>query len=297
MKISMGTWAFSFGPYADDPVPFDTIVRRLASAGYDGVEVSGFAPHISLEDYPAPSSRRDVARLLKDLNLGVSGYSADLTTVNPTADGTKQDYLDLFQRNVEVCVDIGSPSIRVDTAAAPGSLDDEEYDDASARLAETWREAAEIASEAGILVVWEYEPGFAFNKPSEVLDLHGRVGHESFKLVFDTAHAYTCAVVGARQHGQKETLRGGVAELLKKLGERIGSIHIVDADGTLYGDETSTHRPFGEGKIGFAELAPQLLLVPNVEWWCVDLCFCAGAWDLVEPCLGFVKALLAREES
>ena len=295
MKVSLGSWAFSFGPYASNPVPFDKTVRRLSEAGYDGVEVCGFPPHITLEQYPARESRRQVARLLEDLELGVSGYAADLSGANPVVPGNRQRYLDLFQRNVEMCVDIGSPAIRVDTVAAPGSIAETDYRSAFDRVAAVWREAAGMAQPAGVRMVWEFEPGFAFNKPSEVVSMHDKVAHPNFKVLFDTSHAHMCGVVGARQHGVRERLAGGVPEFLKKLEGRIGHIHLIDSDGTLHGDETSTHRPFGEGLIDFNGLAPQLLEVPGIEWWCIDLCFWAGAWDLVEPSLKFVQDLLGRK--
>lgn len=37
---------------------------------------------------------------------------------------------------------------------------------------------------------WEYEPGFWLNKPSEVKRMVEAVGHDNFKLLFDTSHAY-----------------------------------------------------------------------------------------------------------
>ena len=38
-KISLGSWAFAFGPYASDPVPFDRSAKRLAEAEYDKFRV------------------------------------------------------------------------------------------------------------------------------------------------------------------------------------------------------------------------------------------------------------------
>jgi len=122
MKVSSGSWAFSFGPFADHPIPFEKTVKRLSEAGYDGIEICGFPPHITLEEYPTRESRQRLVRFLDDHNLGVSGYAADFTGVNPVVAGNKQRYLDLFQSNVEMCVDIGSPNIRVDSIAAPGSI-------------------------------------------------------------------------------------------------------------------------------------------------------------------------------
>lgn len=292
MKISLGSWAFSFGPYADRPVSFEDTAKRLASAEYDGIEVCGFPPHITLEKYPSNESRAGLVRFLRGLNLGVSGYAADLTPANPAV-ADKQTYLDLFERNCEMCADIGSPAIRVDTVAAPDSIAAIDYDAAFQRVADTWRAAAGIAQNHGIRMVWEFEPGFAFNKPSEVVAMHDSVAHPNFKVMFDTSHAYMCGVVGARQHGAKETLTGGVGEFLKMLEGRIGHIHLIDSDGTLHNDETSTHRPFGEGFIDFESLKPGLMAVPGIEWWCIDLCFWPHSWELVEPSREFVARLLA----
>ena len=169
MKISLGSWAFSFGPFADNPIPFEKTVKRLSEAGYDGIEICGFPPHVTQDKYPTKESRKELVRFLKDHRLGVSGYAADFSSVNPVAEGNKQKYLDLFRRNVQMCVDIGSPAIRVDSVAAPGSIDDKDYAASFDRLADVWRDAAGIAQDAGIRLVWEFEPGFVFNKPSEVV--------------------------------------------------------------------------------------------------------------------------------
>ena len=297
MKISLGSWAFSFGPYAGNPVPLDQIVERLAQAGYDGIELSGFPPHVALDDYPTRQSRRDLAKFIADHRLGISGYSGDFSWVNPTVDGHKQKYLDLFRRHVELCSDLGSPLIRVDTVSAPGSVADAVYRKSFDLLAATWHDAAAIAGDSGIRMTWEFEPGFIFNKPSEVLAMHKQVDHPNFQIMFDTCHAYMCGVVGARQHGARDVLPGGVKEFLQKLSGRIGAIHLIDSDGTLHGDETSTHRPFGEGLIDFEALTPRLLEVPNIEWWTIDMCFWAGSWELIESSRRFLNQLIQYHEA
>lgn len=297
MKLAFGSWAFTFGPYANRPVPFDQTARRVAEAGYDGIEICGFPPHVTAEAYPTKESRRELVSCLSDLNLGVSGYVADFSAVNPVVVSHTGKYLDVFRKNVELCVDLGSPSIRVDTVAAPGSISESEYKSAFGRLAETWWWAADFARNAGVRTVWEFEPGFVFNKPSEILAMHDAVAHPNFKITFDTAHAYMCSVVGARQHAPRETLAGGVLEFAKKLGNRIDHIHMVDSDGTLYGDETSTHRPLGQGLINFRALTPALLALPLVEWWCIDLSFCPEAWDMVKDSLEYVQHLLGKKVS
>jgi sugar phosphate isomerase/epimerase len=292
MKISLGSWAFSFGPYASNPVAFETVAERLSAAGFDGIEVGGFPPHVTLSAYPSGESRRALLRYLRNLNLEVSGYAADFTIANPLTEGKEHKYLELFKQNLEMVVALESPTIRVDSIAAPGSLLDSEYDSAMDRLSAVWNAAAELAQDAAVRMVWEFEPGFLFNKPSEVLRVHEKVAHSNFNVLFDTSHAYMCGVVGSRQHGAPERLQGGVKEFLNMLSWRIGAIHVIDSDGSLHGDETSTHCPFGEGNIDFASLAPELKKIPDIDWWCIDLCFRQDAWNLVEPSLEYVRKML-----
>lgn len=292
IKLSVGSWAFAFGPYAESPVALEPIAARLSEAEFDGIELSGFPPHATLEQYPNAASRAHLLRVLRDYGLDVSGYAADFSTVNPAVEGNKQNYIDLFQRHIEFCVDTASPSIRVDTVGAPGSVADIAYQAALERVADIWMDAAEIADRAKVRMVWEFEPGFLFNKPSEIVTMCDKVSHPNFQVLFDTSHAYMSAVVGARHHGAKETLVGGAPALLKKLEGRVGAIHIIDSDGTLHHNETSMHQVFGEGYIDFHILAPQMLDIAGIEWWCIDLCYLPDAWELLEPSRDFVLDLI-----
>ena len=101
-----------------------------------------------------------------------------------------------------------------------------------------------------------------------------------------------CAVVGANQIGAKETLPGGDLELLQKLKGKITHVHLIDSDGSLNEHNTSTHNPFGTGKLNFDKLIPELLTcgVPN-DWWCVDLCFWPNAWDVTAESKRFLDKL------
>ena len=292
IKLSFGSWAFSTGPYSSRPVSLDRVIERLGEAEYDGIELSGLPPHATLESFATSASRRQLLRTLEDCNLGVSGYAPDFSAVNPVLEQNKLSYIDLFHRAVEFCVDVGSPSIRVDSVGAPGSVPEREYKAACDRLAGVWTDAAEIAARARVRMAWEFEPRFLFNKPSEILSLHRKVAHPNFQILLDTAHGYMCSVVGARQHGARQTLAGGLPEFLKKLEGCVGAIHLIDSDGTLHHKETSTHRPFGEGFIDFHILAPQLLDITTIDWWCIDLAFWPGAWDLIESSRDFVLDLL-----
>lgn len=271
----------------------EEIARRLAASGFDGIELSGFPPHTTLDSYSSKSSRAELKSFLEGLGLGISGYSSDLSSVNPLVPENRQAYLDQFQRLLELCADLGCPMIRIDTVGAPGSIPDSDYHTSFCRLADVWRECAGAARQAGVLMTWEFEPGFIYNKPSEVIELHERIGHPWFQILFDTAHAYLCAVCASRQHGKPEILEGGVAEFVTTLHSAIGAVHVIDTDGTLYNDDTSTHLPLGSGRIPLPSLMPRLLALPHIDWWCIDLCFYDGAWELVEENLRAARELIA----
>lgn len=298
-KLSIGTWAYAFGPYEKNPVPFDTVVRRLGELGYDGVEIGAFRPHIHPDDYPTEADRAKVKALIGDNGLEVSGMAADFWGERGPATDAAQEgdyYLNLFRKNLKLAADLGSPAIRVDTVNGPDGVPGVDRDLAYRRIVALWKQCAGIAQEAGVKLIWEFEPGFLFNKPSEVVQLAEDVGHPNFSVLFDTCHAYMCAVLGSRQPGTKEILKGGVSEFARMLKGKIGHVHVIDSDGTLHGEETSTHRPFGEGFIDFDEVLDAVCKDAGYrgEWFTVDLCFWPEAWEVTEKSKEFLEPYLSR---
>ncbi|MCK5556876.1 MAG: TIM barrel protein, partial [Candidatus Hydrogenedentes bacterium] len=179
-----------------------------------------------------------------------------------------------------------------DTVQPPTIFDEVGEEDARQRVVSTWRRCAQETADKGMYVTWEFEPGFAFNKPSDILRIVEEVNEDNFGVLFDTCHAHMVAAVGARQPGEIETLPGGALELAQKLRGKINHLHLIDSDGTLHNEETSTHAPFGEGLLDFDELIPELNAcgVPH-DWWTIDLCFCEYAWDATEKCKAVIDEL------
>ena len=76
----------------------------------------------------------------------------------------------------------------------------------------------------------------------------------------------TCARSSApTRPATKETLPGGELELLQKLKGKITHVHLIDSDGSLNEHNTSTHNPFGTGKLNFDKLMPALLTMRRAE--------------------------------
>ena len=272
-KISLGSWAFSFGPFSDNPWSFTKILEYAAEAEFDGVEINGFNPHPHPDTYDTPEKCRELVIEIENYGLGISGYAPSFEGTPPDQ-GDPQAYLDAFQKYIVFCERCGIQTIRVDTISPPDAPAKEEYDKRFAQLTTTWRATAQQAAGAGMTLVWEFEPGFWLNKPSEVLAITQAIDHDAFKLLFDTSHAHMGSVIGARHAGEKEILPGGVAEYGEMLRDHIGHFHLIDSDGTLHDDETSTHTAFGKGHIDFvAALTPIKSVIDAMPWWCVDFCF------------------------
>ncbi|UCD27637.1 MAG: sugar phosphate isomerase/epimerase [Planctomycetota bacterium] len=304
-RISIGTWAYTIGPYADSPIPFEEVVEKLDSLGFDGLELGGFGIHPNPDLLQTKAERAKVRNLWESRNMGCSGLAADLWSEKLITAPDNSSYMATFRKNIEFCRDMGIDVIRVDTTEDPGVLGqvgDEPkaekavpYDDALKRVCSTWKQCALEATDAGIRVVWEFEPGFAFNKPSDIFRVLDGVNNDNFMIMYDTCHANMVAGHGARQPGEKETLPGGARELAEKLKGKIGRVHLIDSDGTLHDNHTSTHPPFGKGVLDFDELMPAIAAAgcPD-DWWTIDLCFWPDAWAATADCKKFVDGLVNK---
>src|SRR4051812_19997263 len=103
-RISIGSWAYSIGPYAKNPIAWDTVCAKLKEFGFDGVELGGFAPHPNPDDLATKEQRQKVVADMKKLGLGFSGLAANLwgEKLLNTADTT--DYYHAFVKNCDFCV-------------------------------------------------------------------------------------------------------------------------------------------------------------------------------------------------
>jgi len=295
VKLSVGSWAYTFGPYEDDPIDLPTVCQKLGELKFDGIELGGFRPHAHPDDYATPGKQAELKKLLADNGLEVSAIAADFWTDNLIPWEKPDEYRATFQKNLDFCNVIGIPTIRVDSVSPPPGPEGAAREDAIKRCADIWHMCADIAEPSNVKITWEFEPGFAFNKPSEIVRMAKEVDHPNFGILFDACHAHMVAVVAARQPEPKETLPGGAAEFARMLTGKINHIHLIDSDETLHGEETSTHRPFGEGVLDFDEVIPAVLEAGyESEWWVIDLCFWPRAWEVTEAAKSFLEPYIAK---
>jgi sugar phosphate isomerase/epimerase len=270
-RVSLGSWAFSFGPFESEPWSFDRFAEYTAATGYDGVEINGFRPHPHDADHSAEEVRRLVDGLA-ERGLGVSGFAPDLRST-PPAEASESEYLARIASIAAFCGAGSIPTVRVDTITPPNGPADSHVA-AYRRLVTTWRRSAEMLANRGIQLVWEFEPGFWINRPSQVRRLLEDVDHTNFGLLFDTSHAHTIAAHGRRQGPEPELLDGGAAGFAALVAPWVRHLHLIDSDGSLHDEDTSVHLPFGRGEVDFAAVLSGLgENAARLPWWTVDYCF------------------------
>ncbi|MBI1319322.1 MAG: TIM barrel protein [Candidatus Hydrogenedens sp.] len=283
-RISIGSWAYAIGPYEKDPVPWSTVIRKLKELNFDGVELGGFGIHPNPETHPEKSQRAELVAELKEVGIALSGFVPNLWGEKLINTDDPEPYIAAFTQGAEFASDLGVAGIRVDCVQPPTIFDEVDEDTARQRVVSTWQRCCDIAADKGCFVTWEFEPGFAFNKPSQVSRIVDEVNKANFGLEFDTCHGEMVAK-GARQPGTPEILEGGCLELAQMLRGKINHIHLIDSDGTLNEHETSAHPPFGDGYLDFDAIIPELVKNDTGhDWWTIDLCFWPDAWTLTERC-------------
>lgn len=302
-RLSIGSWAYIF----NQEVPtndFHQVLHKLQDLGYEGVELGSFGVHPTPVSHPTKASREKLKKEIADHGLALSGIAIDLWSFKKPGpsilDENPVPYLAAFLGYAAFAADLGVKTIRVDSVESPNFFETSGMAHAQGldRVISVWDKASKIAADFGMNVCWEFEPGFVFNKPSEVLAIVDGVrakGNGNFGVLYDTCHAHMCAAIGANHPGEKELLAGGALELLHKLTGKITHVHLIDSDGSLNEHNTSTHNPFGTGHLNFDELIPaiQKAGVPN-DWWCVDLCFWPKAWEVTEQSKVFLDKLRAK---
>ena len=310
-RTSIGSWAFTIGPYAAHPIDFDTVCTKLKDLGFNGVELGAFPPHPNPGNpagsndgwtgaMPEKSQRAELKAQMAERGLGFSGICANLWGEKLVNTDDPSKYIQEFQKSSDMGHDLGIGGIRVDTVQPPTIHREIDYNTAINRVIKTWQTCSDIAASNGQYVTWEFEPGFAFNKPSDIIRIHDGVNRPNFGILYDTCHGQMVGINGSRQEGTREVYPNQI-DFIHSLAGRINHIHLIDSDNKCHkdatgADETSAHPPFGLGVLDFDAIVPELVKASrlNHDWWTVDLCFWPDAWAATATCKTAIDGLIAK---
>lgn len=283
-KVSIGSWAFVF---QGEMIMLPELCEKLHELKFDGVSMGGFKPHANPDTYDTEEKRAELKALLKKYDLEVADFACDLWSLNSISQA--DEWVSLFKKNAEFAEQMGWKYIRVDSGAPPVLPEGMTYEQARKVIVDNFKRAAKIAAEHGLEVVWEFEPGFIVNEPKNILKTYADVNEPNFKILFDTCHGYMAADKAANHLDSDGPLPGGIMEFIEMLNGKIGIVHVIDSDGTLNGENTSTHAPFGQGDLDFDKIIPALLDNGyTADWWAIDLCEWPDPMKVTAECKAFV---------
>src|SRR5690242_3347897 len=100
-RISIGSWAYTIGPYKDHPVSWDTVTDKLAELGFEGVELGAFPPHPNPDNVTTVAGRKAVAAELRAKGLAFSGMAPNLWDQHLADTNDHEAYIAAFTKNCD----------------------------------------------------------------------------------------------------------------------------------------------------------------------------------------------------
>jgi sugar phosphate isomerase/epimerase len=204
----------------------ETIAQQAAALGFDGVELRGAnGKHIGVDDGPAVRRQAREACATAGVAIAcVMGY----TRFALLDSAARQEQVDLTRRYLDLCVDLGCPTLRI----FGGQVEGDDRDAGRAALVESLRELAPVAEQAGVTLALETHDDWC--RGAEV------------RAVLD---AVDSPVVGACWDVGNSWFVEPPATTATALGARVRHVHFKDAARTAGGVES---RLPGTGEVDLA---------------------------------------------
>ncbi|MCX6898797.1 MAG: sugar phosphate isomerase/epimerase [Verrucomicrobia bacterium] len=271
-KTAVGLNSFSSGTRKYGKVyPIWEVLDFVAQLGYDGIELVGGWP---MGDYPK-STETERIRALRRFH---DAYRLQVFSIQTGAGGAfapdeaaRRKWVEEFRDRVKFCKQVGCDCIGVWPS---GGLRGQTLDEALKRLAGSFRETAQIAADAGLIMAFEIEPPFVFNKEEHLQRILEHARHPSLKVIYDPSHFDLMNGSTGKPH-----------EMLLRIGvKNIGYVQLTDTDGTLRDGGTSKHLPCGDGHAHIAE-SLRVLREGGFRGW-MDM----DGWEIPDPYDACVKA-------
>jgi len=254
---------FAFSTNAYLRFSFEETAERIAAIGYSGLELMADVPHA----WPAgllPSSKLGIRNAMSGNKLEFSNVNAFM--MNAIADrrqpywypsfidpepNYRQVRIDHTRRALTLCKELGAPHITTEPGGpiAEGQTRQQAID----LFVETLKPLAEHASNEGVLLLIEPEPGLLLETSDQYLEVAERVNAPSIGLNFDIGHAYCVSE--------------NIPAAIKKMASQIKHFHVED----ISAERVHHHLVPGTGAIDFAEVFKAIHEINYAGWVTVEL--------------------------
>ena len=236
--------AFSTNAYMKHP--FEEAASRIASFGYDGLELMADVPH-AWPNGLLPGPKRAIREAMDKHGLQFSNVNAFMMNaindyrqpywypsfIEPD-EGYRRVRIDHTRRALSLCAELGAPHITTEPGGpiAPGQTRDQ----AVAMFVEALKPLAEHAHNLGVMLLIEPEPGLLCETTDEYLEVAEKVNAPSIGLNFDVGHAFCMSEDLPKQ--------------IKKMAKHTKHYHLEDIAAT----RVHHHMIPGLGAINFREV-------------------------------------------
>ena len=219
MKYAFNTWVYSSFPVWVPSYTLDETIKRIAAAGYDGIEIGCAAPHA----WPAHLSarrRKDVKALLEAVDLTpvsllpAPGGGPGNNVSSPLPE-ERQATTQHYKEVVDLAADLGAKLVLY---VGGWQVFGTTRQDAWAWSVEALREVAQHAKERGITLAAEPTSADSnlIETADDALELIREVGQDNVGVMFDTYHALYRNEVSA--------------DYVRTMGEQLVHVHASDTD-------------------------------------------------------------------
>lgn len=267
MKLAFNTWVYSSFPVWVPAYPIDETIRRIAQAGYDGIEIGAASPH-AYPDYTGPERRREIRSMLADNGIALSsmlpapGGGAGFNVASPLPE-ERAAAIDQYAKVIDLCADLGG---RIVIYVAGWQVYGTDRRQAWAWSREALTRAAAHARDRGMILVIEptSTDSNLVDDCDDAIQMMVEVGAPNVKLMFDTFHVLYRNEVPT--------------DYVHRMGKDLAHLHIADVG----------RSPPGDGRIDYPALIRALRYVGYDGYLAMEIGYDRRA---VEPDLMARKAI------
>jgi protein FrlC len=250
MKLSCCTLAYIVS------TPLDEAIRRIAEAGYKGVDLYTGPPHLYPSHY-SEEERKAVRELIDDQRLELTGFAVaggilnlGLNFSHPNKK-VRDETLQYYKDNVTLAADIGCPLINVLTGHCLYGTSREQ---GRKWTMEAFHELTALAEEKEVIL--GLHPQYIGDSPlmltvDDALDMIKELNSRFVKIIFDTA--------------QQNITYPNFADDIRKAGQNLCYVHAADNDGISW-----THLALGKGTVNWEGLVTTLKKIDYDGYICVQ---------------------------
>jgi sugar phosphate isomerase/epimerase len=258
--------------------PIWEVLDFASRQGFDGVELTQNWP---MGDYPPGEDARRVAAMKRLYDaFGLQVFSLQTTARDAFApeEAARKQWLEQFRSRARLVQALGGSCIGLWPA---GPLRGQSVEEAIRLLGRSFREAARLAADMGLVTAFEIEPPFAFHSEQHMQQILEAAGDPLVKVIYDPSHFDWISGSTGRPH-----------EMLHRIGvDRIGYVQLTDSDGTLRDGGTTKHLACGDGHIDIPASLGMLLKGSFSGWIMID------AWEIPDPYDACVKGKQAIDRA